>query len=247
MRSGALGQLAHDLRASDIAAFPVVAASEEQLAWAHATMERRDFSHMPVRNSRGIVVSVLARGSTEPIPFQKEEHLIEAAEPLAEAINRLPKAGFLLVASNEAGFEDRISGIINHADVVSLPVRLLLYSGTMQLERHVLDAVTGEPWGDAAELSELWEAAHKKHVKGGERRSCLEAYLGFAEIMRIGQCRRILPISDSDLERLRIARNFAAHAAIDAPADSLRPEVITVEVEECVRLVENLVRTKRTQ
>lgn len=241
MKSGPLEQLVQNLRAADIAAFPVFSSTEDQLTTARATMEQRDFSHVPVRNSRGTVVSILVRGAPDPIPFRRPTHEIRSGDPLAVAIARLPEAGFLLVTSDESGYEDGISGIINHADVVSPPVRLLLYCGTMQLERRVLKDITGTPWGEDGDLRKIWERAHAEHLKGGERRSCPEAYLHFSEIMAIGQHRTVLRISDLDRKRLCTARNFAAHAAIDAPADSLRPEVITAEVEQCVRLVDRLV------
>ncbi len=237
MKSGTLEQLVQNLRARDIAAFPVAHANvADPIPVVRAAMDQRDFSHMPLRDARGNVVSILVRASAEP--FERAKHVIEAAEPLAAAIMRLPEAGFLLVASDESGYEDRISGIINHADVVSLEVRLLIYSRTMQLERRVLDAIRGQPWGDDPELRTLWNRVKKRFYDGGERRSCLEAYLEFPEIMLIGQHRDILQVSDSDRARLRTARNFAAHAAIDSPAEDLRPEVITTEVEECLRLLE---------
>ena len=61
--------------------------------------------------------------------------------------------------------------------------------------------------------------------------------------MLIGQARGTLNISDDEWRRLCTARNFASHAAIEAPCDELRPEVIAEEVEQCARLLDRLIVT----
>jgi hypothetical protein len=241
MRSEALEQIVRSLHARDIAAFPVVHAGVDEADPAVLQrMDKLDFSHMPLRDGNGDVVAVLDRTTIRRIPLGTK-YLIGAGALLSEAIARLPGAGFLLVQSPESGYRDNISGIINHADVVSLPVRMLFYTRTMQLERRVLDEIEGKDWGGTPSLQHLWDKVEGMYRQGGDRRSCREAYLHFPEIMRIGQTRQILHVSDAERERLSTARNFASHAAIDAPAHELRPEVIPEEVERCARLLERLV------
>jgi len=250
MELRALEQIVQNLHARDIAAFPVVCAGvDDDISTVRKRMESDDFSHMPLRDANGRVVCVLehnaalgktGRACDAAVPLDSEKHVINASEPLPMAIERLPKAGFLLVKSRESGHRDLISGIINHADVLTLEVRLLIYMRTMQLEKRVLNAIKGKPWGDRQELAAIWQRVDRRHTNGGEQRSCREAYLEFGEVMTIGYVLNLLHLGNDELNLLCAARNFACHVAIIAPDHILDPENIPAAVERCVNLVERL-------
>lgn len=245
---------AQGLRARDIAAFPVIHASvDDDTSTVRDHMLRDDFSHMPLRDSGGSVVRVIHRDATSgkvgrvydaAVPLNHENHVVAAADPLPAVIAKLPGSGFLLVSSRESGWPDRIAGIINHADVVSLPVRLFIYTRTIQIENRVFQAIAGTKWKETPGLESLWESAEGKYRKGGERRACREAYLHFRDLMKIGQMRGVLGVTDDELKLLCTARNFACHAVTPAPGDELSPEEIPGEVEECIRLVEHLMASE---
>ena len=246
-----LERLAQSLQARDMAVFPVVHAGvDEHVSVVGERMQRDDFSHMPLRDAAGRVVRVLEREATSgktgraydaAVPLDSEKHVVRADAPLPTVLAKLPRSGFLLVSSKESGWQDRIAGIINHADVVSLPVRLFIYARTMQLEKRVFEAISGMNWKDTEGLADLWNRIDARYKKAGEQRSCRETYLEFRDVMRIGQMRQMIGLRNGDeLDLLCTARNFACHATIDAPADNLRPEEIPTEVERCVILVERL-------
>ena len=250
MELRALEQIVQNLHARDIAAFPIVHASlDEDISTVRDRMQNDDFSHMPLRDANGCVVRVLeynaALGKTgraydAAVDLDSAKHVINATDPLPMAIARLPKAGFLLVKSRESGHRDLISGIINHADVLTLEVRLLIYMRTMQLEKRVLNAIKGETWGNTEELAKIWRRVGTQHRNGGEQRSCREAYLEFGEVMTIGYVLNLLHLGNDELNLLCAARNFACHVAIIAPDHILDPENIPAAVERCVSLVERL-------
>jgi hypothetical protein len=254
MEQQALERIVQNLHARDIASFPVECANpNEDRDKVHARMEPepkgKDFSHMPVRDAGGCVVGVIRRIGTEKSGFTYDEdsldgdkHVIDATDLLSTAIKRLSEAGFLLVKSQESGHPDGISGIINHADVLGLEVRLLMYTRTMQLEKRVLDAIRNKPWDTTEELRLMRRQVEAEHRNAGEQRSCPEAYLGFPDLMRIGQVRKFWRLANRELALLRFARNFACHFAVDAPGRRLGPDKIPTQVERCVSLLERLLR-----
>lgn len=252
METQLLDRIVRGLQARDIAAFPVVHAGvDDDIAAVLVRMNTGDYSHMPLRDANGTVVRVLRRDVAQgksgrahdaATALDIDGHVVDASDPLSSVVAKLPSAGFLLVSSRESGYPDRIAGIINHSDVVSLPVRLLIYMCTMQLERRVIDVIadTGRDTGNP-QLSELWRRAEAKQKKAGERRSSVESYLSFRDLMAIGQARQLLRLEDAaELELLCAARNFACHAAIGSPAGEPTPSEIPGVVERCVNLVGRL-------
>lgn len=222
MDATTLERIAPGLCARDISAGPVVHASvDDDLSSLGKLMQRKDFSHMPLRDADGRVVRVLHRSEAlgrfgraydAAVPLDSAKHLVVAEDPPSEVVSKLAASGFLLVRSAEAKWPDRVEGIINHADVVTFPVRLLLYTRTIQLEQQVFEAVAGTPWRDLPEFAAVWKRADKKYQAAGEHRSGHEVYLQFIDLMRIGQRQGVLQVSESELILLGTARNFACHA-----------------------------------
>jgi CBS domain-containing protein len=253
MDATTLERIALGLCARDIAAGPVVHAGvDEDLSTLGELMRTNDFSHMPLRDTDGQVVRVLHRSEAlgrsgraydAAVPLDYEKHLVAAEDPLSAVISKLAASGFLLVRFAEARWPDRVEGIINHADVVTFPVRLLLYTRTIQLEQQVFEAVAGTPWSDLPEFAAVWRRADRKYQAAGEHRSRHEVYLQFSDLMRIGQRLGVLQVSEGELKLLSTARNFACHAVIPGPGEELSPEEIPGEVEGSLRLVERLVST----
>jgi hypothetical protein len=67
--------------------------------------------------------------------------IVQATTPLREVVERLKNSAFLLVESHESGMPDGISGIINHADLQKLPIRLLLFSYIVEIETRLRSEV----------------------------------------------------------------------------------------------------------
>lgn len=124
-------------------------------------MEQHDFSHVPVRDHSDRICGILDR-----VALRKNSRgaardrmsatlpLVGAGAPLQDTLRRLEEAGVLLVQSEESGYADGISGIINHSDCQKLPVRLFLFARIAELETRLKSRLAEHPWEN--EPSERW-------------------------------------------------------------------------------------------
>jgi len=129
----------------------------------------------------------------------------------------LTNDAFLLVRSPESGYPDGISGIINHADVDKLPVRLLLFAQITEIESRLREMVLDLPWQtDPIFANTARQASNMRKAHRNEALSLMN-YLNFAQLGRIAHHYKIFHISmDSEkvfarLQQLKDIRNAVAH------------------------------------
>jgi len=139
-----LGTLGNALCATHLAARPLWTRSqEEDVAQIAKDIHRSalDFSHVPLVDMAKRVTHVLYR---EDIPHRPTGaarllakpldavHTIPANASVAEVAERIQTAGFLLV--HPAAESGRFDGIINHADLAKLPLRIWLFAAFAEIE-----------------------------------------------------------------------------------------------------------------
>ena len=244
-----LAALEDTLRARDIAVFPVIcrpAAADQRIVLEE--MERDDFSHVPVRADDGRVTHVHHRMELRasgamacPRSFDSDRQSIDADGSLAGAIRLLADESFVLVRSKEAGTKDGIAGIINHADLLKAPVRVLVYTRSMRLEAATLQAVESREWERNPALRDEEHAARRRaRLRVGA--TSLAGYLYLPELLRVGRSQEVLSVNDAEIDILRQARNFSAHAGNDLPADAENSETAAARVAMALKLIDRLLR-----
>lgn len=148
-----LKSLEQALAATHLAARPLwVRGHNEDVAEIAKQIHRsaHDFSHVPLHNGSGRVTHVLyredipRRAAGPPIRIAKPldvAHTVPANASVAEVIERIQKAGFLLVhPADEPGTFD---GIINHADLAKLPLRIWLFAAFAEVEDRLRSRLMG--------------------------------------------------------------------------------------------------------
>lgn len=190
-----------------------------------------DFSHVPIRGSDGRITAVLRRVTADDGTIVDPERVaisdapkISASTPLFEMILRLRETDFLLVESPESGYPDGISGIITHADLQKLPVRVFLFARLSELEDRLRRVVSGTNWEHDPSCKNIKEVAVAKQKQFNGTKLPLEFQLNvkrLGEVARIvggfcGDCDRAT--FDSQLSALLKVRNTIAHGIdIDMP------------------------------
>lgn len=172
-----LNHLENTLTASHIAAFPVrcwspaddVTKVREEIA-----KDRLDFSHAPIRDSKGYIRWIACRDDLNEkhgllikhAISLEEHHVVDASHPLRDTLLLLREhGGFLLVRSPESGYADGISGIINHADIQKTPVRLLLFAQITEIEARLRNQVSRKCWETHPNCKRYKTSAENKRKK----------------------------------------------------------------------------------
>jgi len=256
-----LADIEDSLTASHIAAFPVWCCKSdhdsERLHQEIAPGGQRDYHHVPVRDEDGHIRTVVYRDDLggKRGPARKNgrligvDHKFEASRPLLDAIVRLKNTGFLLVTSLESGQPDGVSGIINHADLQKLPVRLLLFARLSELEATLREIVTGSDWlirGDCSNERKYAEGERQRHNKGEEDLP-LEQYLNLKGLVAVAQrLNRFVPQEraiEDRLTSLRAVRNHIAHGLEFGNGDTPSPEETVKAVQDAFAIVEWAIRS----
>ncbi len=175
-----------------------------------------DFSHVPLQNGSGRVTHVLYR---EDIPRLAVGSLLRIAKPLdpayivpanasvAEVVERIQKAGFLLV--HPPGQPDTFDGIINHADLAKLPLRIWLFAAFAEVEDRLRSRLTGL---DPTDL------ALKKRRLQGPADLPAEYRMRFVDLMEVTWLKRLWFMqlegdrSKAFFQSLNRRRNAVVHA-----------------------------------
>ena len=245
------------LTASHIASFPVwcctpgrdIQALREEIAPGG----QKDYSHVPIRDEHGHIRLVvhrddLVRKTGLACDHAREigaGHKLEASTSLLETIGRLKLQGFLLVTSVESGQPDRVSGIINHADLQKLPVRLLLFARLSELEATLREIVAHSDWPsrkDCLNEKKYAESQRQRHRAETLPLEQLEQYLnitGLATVAhRLGRFKPPDGVIDGRLESLRVVRNHIAHGLDFGADDAANPAGTVHAVREAFDVVE---------
>lgn len=195
----ALTHLEKTLTATHIAAFPVwwcLPTEDVVKVRADIAPNRRDFSHVPIRDDTGRIRWIAERENLEgkhgrlvdhAVPVA-ERNVIDAGRPLRDTVLLLREQGFLLVRSPESGQPDWISGIINHADVQKTPVRLLLFAQLTEIEARLRDRLTRESWEEDVACAPFVKMA-KAQCRDHRARLPLINHLNPKQLMLLGRAR----------------------------------------------------------
>ena len=223
-----LNHLEKTITASHIAAFPVLCRSpSDDVTKVHEEIakDRLDFSHVPIRDSKGHVRWLASREDLNEkrgqlidhaMPFE-ERHVVDSSRPLRDTLRLLRDQGVLLVRSPESGHPDGISGIINHADVQKTPVRLLLFTQISEIEARLRNRLNRERWEEDPVCAAFVERANIQR-RDPEGRLPLINHLNMRQLMHLARTReiRLLPELSEDkftnhTKDLTAIRNDIAH------------------------------------
>lgn len=234
----ALADIENTLTASHIAVFPVVcAAPTNDVAQLYFSMaeDQDDYSHMPVREADGRVSGVLHReeltgASGKAGQWKKPlapDLVIEASTSLRKTITQLRHTGLLLVRSVESGHPDGISGIINHADIQKLPVKILLFTQISEVESRLRILLKSTNWENTQAGRQATGTARQRAKQWKNDALPVLHYLNLRELGLLAHNCGLLRTGGLDeatvvreMEDLRQLRNAVAHGQDYNPRDN---------------------------